>query len=435
MAKRFGAAVGALALGWLMASASGVGAEPTAQPLTFVQAGRLLADPAVGRVERERTLVIADGKIREIRPGFVSEPGGQVVDLRDSFVLPGLIDSHVHLTSELSPESRYADVTETTSRAAIHGVAFARATLLAGFTTVADLGGDPDAILALRDGVAAGEVEGPRIIAAGAAISAPGGHGDVNGYRPEVIKALSGPNTCSGADDCRRAVRQMVQRGVDIIKFTATGGVLSNTRAGLAQQFTDAEMAAIVETAHALGRKAVAHAHAAGGINAALRAGVDGIEHGTYLDDESLRLFKAKGAWLEPTLSAGNFVVKEAQAGRLTPAQAEKALQAGGRMIDSARRAREAGVKFAFATDSGVSAHGQNAGEFALMLKAGFTPIEAIRTATTAGAEHLGLSDQIGDLKPGKQADLIAVKGDPLTDVTELERVTYVMKGGRAPRR
>ena len=230
-----------------------------------------------------------------------------------------------------------------------------------------------------------------------------------------------------------RAVRTQVRAGADIIKITATGGVLSNTAAGLNQQFSDDELSAIVGSAHRMGRQVTAHAHGVDGINAFLRAGGDSIEHGTYLDDESMRLFKAHNAWLVPTLMAGDYVARVAARpdNYFTLAQTAKALEAGPKMLDMAARAHRGGVKIAFGTDSGVSAHGDNAQEFALLVRAGLTPLEAIQSATVGAAEHLKISNEAGRLAPGMPADLIAVSGDPLTDVTELERVRFVMKGGQ----
>ncbi|WP_066681401.1 amidohydrolase family protein [Caulobacter sp. CCH9-E1] len=398
----------------------------------FVQAGRLLADPTTGKVETAKTLVLENGKVVRIVDGYVAEKGGKVVDLKDSFVLPGLIDSHVHLTHEQNPNSRLQNVTRSSADDALVGAGFARKTLMAGFTTVADLGAENQAIFALRDGIKRGDVAGPRIIAAGSAVSIHGGHGDVNGYSDEVMQVLRPTSVCSGADDCRRATREQVWHGADIIKITATGGVLSNTAAGLSQQFSDDELKAIVDAAHKMGRKVTAHAHGVDGVNSFLRAGGDSIEHGTYLDAESIALFKKNGAYLVPTLMAGDFVYRVASGPNnfLTPAQTAKALDAGPKMLAMARRAHEGGVKIAFGTDTGVSAHGDNAGEFALLVKAGLTPLEAIQTATVNAADHFSLSSEIGSLAPGKAADLIAVKGDPLKDVTELRRVTSVIKGG-----
>ncbi|MFN7236503.1 MAG: amidohydrolase family protein [Brevundimonas sp.] len=421
----------------VFATCLAISVQPTANAqesgVTFLHAGRLLADPAIGVVQRDKTVVIRDGRVVEIRDGFVSEADGRVVDLSDRFVLPGLIDSHVHITRQQNPNARLMQVTDSEADLAIAGAHFARITLEAGFTTVADLGGDNNAIFALRDGIAAGQVPGPRIIASGRAVSIHGGHGDSNGYRDDIMHLLSPESVCSGPEDCMRAVRTQVRAGADVIKITATGGVLSNTAAGLAQQFTDAELAAIVEAGHRMGRRVTAHAHGVDGVNAFLRAGGDSIEHGTYLDEESIRLFRQSGAFLVPTLLAGDFVSRVASSpdNFLTPAQTAKALEAGPKMLDMARRAHAGGVRIAFGTDSGVSAHGDNAQEFALLVQAGMTPLEAIRSATVVAAEHLGIEREAGRLAPEFPADLIAVGGDPLTDVTELERVRFVMRGGR----
>ncbi|MFK4058050.1 amidohydrolase family protein [Brevundimonas sp. NPDC046655] len=411
--------------------APAVAAVSAEQPTTFVQVGRLLADPASGRVLRDKTLVIRGNQVVEIRDGFVGD--GKVVDLRGAFVLPGLIDSHVHLTSQQNPNGRLENVTESNATQAMIGARYARRTLNAGFTTVADLGASNESIFALRDAVKRGDVPGPRIIAAGSAVSVHGGHGDINGYREDIMHVLSPESVCSGVEDCMRAVRLQVRSGADIIKITATGGVLSNTAAGLAQQFSEDELAAIVASAHRMGRQVTAHAHGVDGINAFLKAGGDSIEHGTYLDDESMRLFRSHDAWLVPTLMAGDYVARMASGpdNFFTPAQTAKALEAGPKMLDMARRAHAGGVRIAFGTDSGVSAHGDNAQEFALLVRAGLTPLEAIQAATVGAAEHLKISNEAGRLAPGMPADLIAVSGDPLSDVTELERVRFVMKGGQ----
>lgn len=403
--------------------------EPTT---TYIHAGRLLADPASGRVETNKTIVVTAGKVAGIRDGFVGE--GRIVDLRDQFVMPGFIDSHVHLTFESSPTSRLDAVTKSTVDQAFDGVVFAKRTVRAGFTTVVDLGSDPQAINALRDATATGKVVGPRIIAAGG-VAAHGGHGDVHGYRQEIIDLFRSPTLCSGADDCARAVRLAVQQGADVIKTASTGGVMSNTAAGLGQQMSDAELVAIVDTAHRLGRKVAAHAHGTDGVNAALRAGVDSVEHGTYLDAESIRLFKAKGSYLVPTLLAGDTVARQAETADWMPAPVRaKARTVGPLMVAALRRAHEGGVRIAFGTDSAVSKHGENAREFALMVKAGLTPLETIKSATVWAAAHAGLETEIGTLAAGKSADIVAVKGDPLTDVSSLETMGFVMARGMVVR-
>ena len=397
---------------------------------TFVHVGRLLADPATGVVQRDKTLVISGNRVVEVRDGFVGE--GRIVDLRDSFVLPGLIDSHVHLTSQANPNSRLEGMTQSDVDQAFVGARHANRTLMAGFTTVADLGATNQTIFALRDAIRRGDVPGPRIIASGESVSIHGGHGDINGYREDIMHMFTGESICSGPEDCMRAVRLQVRSGADIIKITATGGVLSNTAAGLGQQFSDEELAAIIEAAHRMGRQVTAHAHGVDGINAFLRAGGDSIEHGTYLDDESIRLFRREGTYLVPTLMAGDFVGRIAAGPNnfFTPAQTTKALEAGPKMLDMVRRAHAGGVRIAFGTDSGVSAHGDNGQEFALLVRAGMTPLETIQAATINAAAHLRISDEAGRIAAGMPADLIAVTGDPLTDVTELERVQFVMRGG-----
>ena len=418
---------GVLAAAVLVAPAA---AQPG--PTTFVQAGRVLVDPATGKVETQKTLVVQNGKVVRIADGFVAEPGGKVVDLKSAFVLPGFIDSHVHLTGQQNPNSRLEEVTQSSAEQAMVAARYAKKTLLAGFTTVADLGADDDAIFALRKAISLGDVPGPRIVASGSAISIHGGHGDVNGFREDVMHVLRPGSVCSGAADCSRAVREQVWKGADVIKITATGGVLSNTAAGLAQQFSEDELKAIVESAHRMGRRVTAHAHGGDGINSFLKAGGDSIEHGTFLDAEGIALMKKNGAYLVPTLMAGDFVYRVASGPNnfLTPAQSAKALEAGPRMLDMARRAHAGGVKIAFGTDTGVSAHGDNAGEFALLVKAGLTPLEAILAATVNAADHLQLSAVAGSLTPGHAADLVAVDGDPLKDVTLLTKVRFVMKDG-----
>ncbi|WP_312815644.1 amidohydrolase family protein [Brevundimonas sp.] len=410
----------------LMASASAA----AAQNVSYIHAGRVLADPATGRVTERQTLVIEDGKVKEIRDGFVGE--GTVVDLSNKFVLPGFIDSHVHLGGQQGDGDRATRFTSTSADAALRGAQYAKITLEAGFTTVADLGGNADAVVGLRNAVAQGRIVGPRILASAGTVTPHGGHGDANGVPESMVPLMRTTGVCSGADDCRRAVRERVRSGADVIKITATGGVLSDTGAGLNQQFSNDELAAIVETAHFMGRRVTAHAHGTDGINSFLRAGGDSIEHGTFLDNEGIRLLKANGGYLVPTLLAGDFVAREAQRPGtfFTANQRKKSLEAGPLMLDMARRAHAAGVKIAFGTDNGVGPHGDNAREFVLLVQAGLTPIEAIRTATINAADHFGLQDEIGRITAGYNADIIAVDGDPLQDVSVLRDVKFVMREG-----
>ena len=409
----------------------------------IVHAGRLLAVPG-GAVAENQSVVIKDGRVERVIGGFIdagalgagANDTVRIHDLSDYFVMPGLIDGHVHITSENNPQGRLQTVEMSDADDAIAGAGFAKKTLMAGFTTVRDVGaGSGDAIFALRDGIARGDVVGPRIYASGSTISITGGHGDgTQGYRDDIAHVLHSTGVCDGVGECRQAVREQVRRGADHIKLTATAGVLSNTAAGLEQQFFDDELKAIMDSAHAMGRKVTAHAHGVNGINAALRAGVDSIEHGTYLDAESIRLFKRNNAYLVPTILAGVTVAEWAAdpESHLLPPQRAKAAEVGPRMLAMARRAHEGGVKIAFGTDTGVSKHGENAREFALLVEAGMTPMQAIRAATVNGADNLGKSDVLGSIEPGKYGDLVAVSGDPLADITELEDIDFVMKEGVA---
>jgi imidazolonepropionase-like amidohydrolase len=394
-----------------------------------IQAGHVLAVPGEGYLSNQ-TILVEDGRIVSITPGFSRPKNHPVIDLKKAYVMPGLIDSHVHITGETSPSERIEAFEDSQVDVAFKGAAFALTTLKAGFTTVQDVGGPNDSVFGLRDAIARGAVPGPRIRASGQAVSITGGHGDINGYSAEVMAALTGSSICNGADDCRRAVRQQIKEGADLIKITATGGVLSNTSAGLEQQFSDDELAAIVEAAHAMGRQVTAHAHGKGGVDAALRAGVDSIEHGSYLDEESISLFKEKGATLVPTVLAGATVTGWTNEPWLPAPSRAKAAIVGPLMLDMLRRAHEGGVNIAFGTDTGVSRHGDNAKGFALMVEAGFTPEEAIRAATVVAAEHVEMAKDIGTLEKGKFADLIAVTRDPMKNIRELESVDFVMKGG-----
>ncbi len=422
----------AAALCALLFATSSSFAQDGPQIASIIHAGRLLADPASGQVLTQQSVLIgADGKVIGIEAGYVERQGARVIDQRGRFVLPGLIDSHVHLTHELGPTQLLDEVQMTASDAALQGAGYARTTLLAGFTTVADLGAPNDSIFALRGAIREGRVPGPRIIASGSSVTPDGGHGDANGFAPDVVDALRSASACSGAAACARATRRQIQAGADVIKITASGGVLSNTAAGIGQQLTDAELAAIVEAAHMMGRRVTAHAHGADGINAALRAGVDSIEHGSYADAESFRLLRQGNRYLVPTMMAGWWVGQLAERGGvLTPAQAEKARRVAPALVAMARRARAAGVRIAFGTDTGVSPHGMNAREFQLLVEVGFTPLQAIQMATINAADHLQLNGVAGRVAPGYSADLIAVDGDPLADVSVLMSVRFVMARG-----
>jgi imidazolonepropionase-like amidohydrolase len=403
-----------------------------------IHAGILLADPDLPP-KSEQSILIEGERIKAVAKGFIDPPlGCELIDLRKKFVLPGLIDCHVHLTAQLDRGSRLRTVEDSDPKAALNAAHNAAVTLSAGFTTVRDVGArNPDVIFALRAAIAERKVAGPRILCVGAVLSPTGGHGQIYGFRHDVCACVqSSSGICDGVDECRRAVRRQVSHGADAIKFVATGGVLSNIKAGLDQQFTDDEIRSIIDTAHRLGRRVAAHAHGAAGINAALEAGVDSIEHGSFLDTRSLELFIAKGAFHVPTIIAGVTVLEMAQRdmaqsdGVLTPAQIEKAMIVGVRIKEALTRSHRAGVTIAFGTDMGVGPHGQNAREFGYMVEAGMPSREAVKAATVNAAKLLDLSDDVGTIAPGKSADVIAVDSSTLDDVSALERVAFVMARG-----
>jgi imidazolonepropionase-like amidohydrolase len=408
------------------------GAIPARADTKLIYAGTLIAIPGEEAL-KEQTIVVKNGRIVRIASGFERpEAGASVIDLRNHFVLPGLIDSHVHLLSELGPKSKLQQVEDNESFVSLRGASHALRTLRAGFTTVRDLGQRSPAIFSLRRAINEGLIAGPRLVIAGSTLSPTGGHAQTYGYRDEINHMFASSGQCDGPEDCRRAVRLQVARGADVIKLVATGGVLSDIKAGVDQQFSDDELKSIVETAHKLGRKVAAHAHGSDGLNAALRAGVDSIEHGSYLDSTSIALFRRSGAWLVPTVLAGVTAAEYAKTGNfMSEAQKAKALQVGPQIQDALRRAHQGGVKIAFGTDAGVSPHGQNAREFALMVSAGMTAEEALRAATVSASELLGLQDTIGTIEAGKAADIVAVSEDPRRNIKTLENVRFVMRNGQ----
>ena len=413
-------------------------AAPAVAETVVIRAGHLITDAALP-ARGPSSIVVTDGKIVTIGAAdLAAPPGAKIVDLSTKTVMPGLIDAHVHLTQD-ADLPWYATLRPKFSEpyAAVTGVKNALITARAGFTTVRDAGGPTLASLAMRDAVAEGSFPGPRILVAGAPLSITGGHADPTvGLAPEIADAMHAggltPSVCDTPDECIVVVRKLAAKGVNQIKFMATGGVLDDGAIGLEQHFTDAEMKAIVSTAHGVGLKAMAHAHGARGIEAAAAAGVDSIEHGTYLDDQGARVMKAHGTWLVPTLMAYEGLKPHMGKGFFTPnveAKATQTLKVVGRNIGIAQRN---GVRIALGTDAAVYPHGRNAEELNLMVvEGGMTPKDALIAATKGGAELLGVSQVTGTLEPGKAADLIAVDGDPLTDPKAVLSVSYVMTAGR----
>jgi imidazolonepropionase-like amidohydrolase len=416
------------------AGAPGLTAQEAAPAgLTLVHAGKLI--DGSDRPLRERvTLVVRGERIEAVEAGF-REPaaGDKVVDLKDVWVLPGLIDLHVHLGTESSPTAYLERFTTNPGDIALRAAAHARATLQAGFTSVRNLGDGYNTTISLREAIRKGWVEGPRVWSAGKGIGTTGGHADPTNGWCDLIEGDPGPKegVINGADEAKKAVRQRYKDGADVIKITATGGVLSLARSPDAPQFTEDEVEAVVRTARDYGLAVAAHAHGAEGMKRAIRAGVTSIEHGTFMDDEVIRLMKAKGTWYVPTLSAGIFVGEKSKVPGFYPEVVRpKAAKVGAQIRETFARAWRNGVKIAFGTDAGVSPHGDNAKEFIYMVEGGMKPAEAIRAATSLAAQVLGAEGEVGTLAPGRYADLIAVRQDPLKDVAALTNVALVMKGG-----
>ncbi len=402
---------------------------------TVIHAGALV-DVEAGEVLGQRTILVEGGTIAAVEEGFVDpEEGDSLIDLSGHTVLPGLMDMHVHLTSQQSGAASYLErFQESPADATVKALIYAERTLLAGFTTVRDLGGETSAILAVRNAINRGDMPGPRIFAATASLATTGGHGDrTNGMRAD-LQGDPGPREgiVNGIEDARKAVRQRYKEGADLIKITATGGVLSLAKSGQNPQFTEDEIRAIVDTAKDYGFMVAAHAHGAEGMKRAIRAGVTTIEHGTYMDEEAFELMKEHGTYFVPTISAGNFVAEKAAIpGYFPEIIRPKAAAIGPVIQDTFAKAHRAGVPIAFGTDCGVCPHGSNAQEFLFMVEGGMSPMTAIQSATVVTARLLGIWDETGSVTTGRAADLIAVAGDPIADVTQLQDVRFVMRSGR----
>lgn len=407
-------------------------------PAPLLLRGARVIDGSGGAARVGVDVLVQGGRIAAIGEALAAPPDALVIDLGGRTLLPGLIDAHTHLLHEMAgshAEDVAGAVQDSDADLALRGIAHARATLLAGFTTVRDVGGT-EAIRSLRDAIAAGHVSGPRILAANHAIGITGGHCDhTNGLRADVFGGAADyrSGVADGPDELRKAVRHQIKRGADVIKVCATGGVLSTGDGVGDPQLTPAELAAIVDEAGRAGRKVAAHAHGTEGIKDAVRAGVHSIEHGSLLDAAAIALMKRHGTFLVPTVHVGSFVEQAAASGALAPESAAKARFIAPRMRDSFARAVRAGVKIAFGTDAGVFPHGDNAREFAIMVELGMTPGAAIVAATRDAAELLGLRD-LGQIRAGFIADLVVVDGDPLVDIRALGRPALVIQGGQLVR-
>lgn len=452
---RHAVVAGSVALAWgahfvALASAAGPGprtappasAQPHEPPVSrlperpkppgvvLVRTGTLI--DGTGRAPlRGAEILVRDGKVSAIGTRIDVPAGAAIVDLSAYTVTPGFIDCHTHLTMLLDKGWDTRAVKETAVDNVIRGVVYAKATLEAGFTTVRNVGADGFADVSLKRAIDRGVIPGPRMVCATNGLSILGGHGDANGFAPGILEEEPSwkNGIVSSPDDCRAAVRYAIKHGADVIKIMSTGGVLSEGDAVTSRQFSDEELRTIVDEATHAGRKVCAHAHGAEGIKAAVRAGVASIEHGTYLDDEGIRLMKARHCYLVPTRMAGETVLEQAVKGALPEWAAAKARQVAPIMRQNFARAVRAGVPIAFGTDAGVFLHGLNAREFALLVEGGMTPMQAILSATREASRLLG-RDDVGVLETGRWADLVAVEGDPLADVTKLEHPVLVMKGG-----
>ena len=400
---------------------------------TILHCGRLV-DVRAGKVLTDMTVVVEGSTIRAVEKGLRDRNAGdKVIDLREHTCMPGLIDMHVHLTNEFSAATYIERFQLNPPDYAFRSVKFAEKTLLAGFTTVRDLGGASNVNVSLRNAVNSRLIIGPRIYTSGRSLATTGGHADpTNGMRVDLVEHPTPEDgVINGPEDALRAVRQRYKDGVDWIKITATGGVLSVAASGQNPQFTEDEIRAIVEIAKDYGFRVAAHAHGAEGLKRAVRAGVTSIEHGTYMDEESIELMKQYGTYYVPTIMAGKWVAEKSQIDGFFPEVVRgKAAEIGPLIQKAFERAYKAGVKIAFGTDTGVSAHGNNAREFKYMVEGGMSPLEAIRSATLEAATLLDMPEKLGVIEVGMFSDIVAVPQDPTQDITAMERISFVMKDG-----
>jgi imidazolonepropionase-like amidohydrolase len=409
-------------------------AETAFAQKTYIQCGKLINGTS-SAAQSQITIVVEGKNIIDIQKGYTSGTGAdKLINLQNKTVMPGLIDCHVHLESEFNKSSAIEGFTLTDADIAYRASVYAKRTLMAGFTTVRDLGGT-GVNISLRKAIRQGLVDGPRIITAGRAISASGGHMDPSdGFRDDAFNHRPGPDegVADGKDELIKAVRLQFKRGSDVIKIASTGGVLDLSEDGSGAQFSIDEIKAVVETAKDYGLKVACHAHGAEGIRRAILGGVTSIEHGTFMDDEDIKLAKQYGTYYVPTIIAGKSVADSARIpGYFPPVIARKALEIGPQIQQTFTKAYKAGVKIAFGTDAGVYAHGKNYIEFQYMVEGGMTPMEAIKSATSSAADLLGMSEKIGSISKGKSADIIAIEGDPLQDIKAMKNVIFIMKEGK----
>ena len=397
----------------------------------YIYCGKLI-DGIGNNAQSEVTVIVDGNKITDVKKGYIQAPSGaSIIDLKNQTVMPGLMDSHVHLSGETSKNRYVEGFVLNPEDFAFRSVGYANRTLLSGFTTVRDLGGT--IAVSLRNAINSGYIKGPRIIAAGKSIATTGGHADPsNGVNRELMgDPASKEGVVNSPDEARKAVRQRYKEGSDLIKITATGGVLSNAKDGAGAHFTEDEIRAVVQTAKDYGFKIAAHAHGAEGMKRAIRAGVNSIEHGTFMDDETIELLKKNGTYYVPTITAGKSVADSAKIpGYYPPLVVPKAIETGPKIQGTFAKAYKAGVKIAFGTDAGVFMHGKNYMEFQYMVEAGMPPMAAIQSATIIAADLLGVKDKLGSIEKGKLADIIAVDGDPLNNIGAMKNVSFVMKEG-----